>query len=86
MTHTMLHNKVKVATKILSGLALVAMLITILALPITANADDRPFHHPEVDKTYDVYLDLNRCCAIVDVGMSKATVRWDLLDGLEVIV
>ena len=39
MTNSMLHNKINASIKILGGLALGAMLVTSLALPMTASAD-----------------------------------------------
>lgn len=56
MTNTMLHNKLNASIKILGGLALGALLITALALPITANADapDRPLSKAIRYETSDV--------------------------------
>ena len=56
MANTMLHNKLNASIKILGGLALSAMLVTSLALPITANADapDRPLSKAIRYETSDV--------------------------------
>ena len=39
MTNSMLHNRINASVKILGGLALGVMLVTTLALPMTASAD-----------------------------------------------
>ena len=87
MTNTILHNKINASIKILGGLALGALLITALALPITANADapDRPLSKAIRYETSDVgpYEGMNSVFSSVAVsGAAKVTgaVRYETSD------
>ena len=76
MTNTMLHNKLGASIKILGGLALSAILVTSLVLPMTASADspDRPLSKAIRYETADVgpYEDM--------LPIAKKVIRWESTD------
>ena len=76
MTNTMLHNKLNASIKILGGLALGALLVTSLALPMTASADtpDRPLGKAIRYETVDVgpYEDM--------LPIAEKVIRWESTD------